>query len=1206
MKNVKIALSVVCAVACLLTAVFVPVAVNKVSAEDVPETLTEIYPEDFGIQYGLSDSTAYYTHKGSSLLGTVFSMDFTHLYGEEVWFYYASSKAWYGINFMFRNGTLTLSESGQGDKTILGTAITFDPTKAGVSSFYDEVRMQISLEAVDNDADGANDDVKCGIFFNGKLYNDTYIYANDRVERLGNGIYINNAPNAKASVFEINKPDDSKTPFEVTPADFGIADGSISTTANLPMGLSDKQLSVNATLTQGKYITYAGLKVERTASGKLTVSDATGNNGFAAVTADVLDGEFELAITTNAKTDSTVKATVTVNGKYVMNADVANSDTATLTVNGTVKSPEKVVSYGAEALNFSGLGLSTGIVSNASAEVPVSAGEKVFSADAIFQNGGTVEYDLLGSASILTFEDFGVYDGEYNRNNTASGQFDGTLDKSVFMSNVTFASPQAQLYFGGKSANKGIYLKLHTTYGLTINDANDTRIGNIKPKDAIGKTTFNKNAFDLAIGTVVEGQDVKFYIYINGVLQGKYTATGFAQDLGNYVTVTSTGTATLTTCSSVHDIDLTNTVFDAKNEILTATLSNNGGKFAVNVGDENIVTDINADSEFSYDVSVKPVVLDNDGVKNDMAVTVYVNNKAYANKYYFVKNCISNPDSNGLTVVTTANAVKVFNRLPEEDLETNAVYSLAEVDKDGNARPFLVTACGEYSVNRSNDYKVGDTITTPGEYVIVRYVDGKEYAEKVVLWKTGYTNTDDTINLLDFVAMVRYTVADTDSALVRKGGDLDFDGEITLKDLAYMKSILLGKKEVPKTTYKRDKWSLREDVMPISGFYGPTTTKNGDLNTDKVFKLIADAGINHLSYTVQSATNREQNLIYGDKYGIDISTFLTVPEMETADYAELLGKFSYHKSFSGLFVWDEPTVSNMSTYASKSVKANSYSNIFGYTNLFPSGYSSEAQVGSDYQAYLDEYCATYNPKMISWDHYVFNAGSSQRWNRYFANLSTIRNTAQREGIPFWAFLQLGDPEGIKGNNLSHTKAETLWNANTQLAYGAKGIQYFPLVQPYDYAHSDTKTDYNISGMISANGEKNKYYDYVVDTNRQIVAVDEILMNSDSVDILANQNASSITGISKSAYGSIKSFSNTKGSSSWLSSNQGVIIGCFDYNGKEAYYVVNNDREYSTTVTLNFDTTHSYKTYNADATAEGSGSIYSNTLAAGAAVLIVLD
>ena len=70
--------------------------------------------------------------------------------------------------------------------------------------------------------------------------------------------------------------------------------------------------------------------------------------------------------------------------------------------------------------------------------------------------------------------------------------------------------------------------------------------------------------------------------------------------------------------------------------------------------------------------------------------------------------------------------------------------------------------------------------------------------------------------------------------------------------------------------------------------------------------------------------------------------------------------------------------------------------------------------------------------------------------------------------------------------------------------------------------------------------------------------------------------------------------------------ESVLVGCFDYNGKEAYYVVNNDREYSTTVTLNFDTTHSYKTYNADATAEGSGSIYSNTLTAGAAVLIVLD
>lgn len=1203
MKRVKIALAVLCAVACFISMAFVPMTVNTVSAEDVPTTLTEIYPENFGITDGLHDSTAYLKHTGSSLLGAVFSMDFRHLYGEEVWFYYASSEDWYGINFMFRNGTLTLSESGQGDKTILGTAITFDPAKAGVSSFYDEVRMQISLEAVDNDADGANDDLKCGIFFNGKLYDDTYIYANDRVERVGNGIYINNAPKGPVSLYEISKPDDSKTPFEVTPADFGIADGTVNKAATLDMGLSDKQLVTNATLNVGQYITYAGLKVERTASGKLTVLDTAANN---AVTADVADGEFELKITTNAKNDSTVKATVTVNGKYVTSADVANSDTATLTVNGTVKSPKKVVSYGAEALNFAGLGLPTGDISNASAEVAVSSGEKVFSADASFQNSGNINYHLLGSTSILTFKDFGIADGEYHRNNTVSGQFDGTLDKSVFMATVMFTNTQSKFYFGGKSANTGIYFQLNTTEGLRIMDAAGTKIGSIKPKDAIGTTTFNKNQFDLAIGTVVDGQNVKFYIYINDVLQGTYTAKDFANDLGNYVTLTSTSTYPIAVSSTVHDIDFTGTVFEVKEEILTATLSNKDGKFAVCVGDVNIDTDTNADSEFAYDISLKPVALDNDGVKNDMVLTVYVENEAYGNKYYFIKNCIKNPESNGLTVSAEAASVKVFNRLPEDDLEATAIYSLEEKDKDGNIRPFLLTACGDYSVNRSINYKIGDTITTPGEYVIVRNVDGKEYVEKVALWKTGYTNNDEVINLLDFIAMYKYNTADIESDFVRKGGDLDFDGNLTAKDIAYMKRILLGLDTVPEYTYERDKWSFEENVMPISGFYGPTTSKNGDLNTDKVFKLIADAGINHLSYTVKSAANREQNLIYGDKYGIGITTFISVPEMDDDDYAELVGRFSHHKSFKGLFVWDEPTVSNMSTYAAKSVKANSYSNLYGYTNLFPSGYSSEAQVGSDYQAYLDEYCATYNPKMISWDHYVFNAGSSQRWNRYFANLSTIRNTAQREGIPFWAFLQLGDPEGINGNNLSHTKAETLWNANTQLAYGAKGIQYFPLVQPYDYAHSSTKTDYNISGMISANGEKNKYYDYVVDTNRQIVAVDEILMNSDSKDILANQNASSITGISKSAYGSIKSFSNTKGSSSFLSSNQGVIIGCFDYLGKEAYYVVNNDRSYSTTVTINFDATHSYTTYNADATVTGSSSTYSNTLAAGAAVLIVLD
>lgn len=1209
MKKVKIALSILCAVACMLSVAFVPTAVNTVSAQDVSTELTEIYPENFGINEGLNDGVFYASHKGASLLGTLFSMDFKHVYGEEVWFYYASSKAWYGINFIFNDGKLKLSESGQGDKAILGTAITFDPAVAGVGSFS-EVRMQLSLEAVDNEGDGQLNDVKFGVFFNGKLYNNQYIYANNTADRVGNGIYINNAPSGtNPGLFEIYKPDDSKVPFGVTPADFGFEDGNFDNiTKTLPMGLADKEFTANVTLTQGQSVTYAGLKVERTASGKITVSDASGNNAFTAVTVDVEDAEFELKITTNAKTDSTVKATVTVNNKIIATADVANYTTASLTVDGTVKSPSKTVSYGAEALNFSALGMETGTVDNASGEKNTINGEKVFTANAVFGENASIDYSLFGSTSRITFSDLGIADGAYAKANAVSKAYNGSLDKSVFMGKVTLASTAPEIYFGGKEAGTGLKIKLSSTTVLKIYNGT-TEVASFN-KDVIGKSTFYKQSFDLAIGAVVNGNDVVLYVYFNGTLSGTYTVKDFAADFGSYVTLTSTSTGTVTVASKVLDIDFANTPFDAKNEFLKLGLKNEGGKFAVKVADTQIITDKTATEKFAYDISLKPVALDNDGVNDDMAVTVYVDNAAYGNKYYFIKNCITNPSSNGLTVAVNAKNVKVNDRLPEDDLDTSSVYSLAQTDKDGNIRPFLVTACGDYTINRSNDYKVGDTITVPGEYVIVRNVNGKEYVEKVALWKTGYTNNGEEIDILDFVAMHRYYAAETDSVLICKGGDLNSDGKLNANDLTYMKRILLGISEVPETTYERDKWSFEEDVMPISGFYGPTTSSKGDLNTDKVFKLIADAGINHLSYTVQNVINREQNLIYGDKYGIGITTFIDVPEMDNAQYAEFLGRFSYHKSFKGLFVWDEPKASEMSNYAAKSTKANSYSNIFGYTNLFPNGYSSTDQIGSDYQAYLDEYCATYNPKMISWDHYVFRSNSSLRdySDVYFTNLSTIRNTAQREGIPFWGFLQLGDPNGVndtnKSNTITHTASQTLWNANTQLAFGAKGIQYFPLVQPYDYAYcnADGKMYYDASGMISANGEKNKYYDYAVNVNRQIKAVDHILMNSDSKAILATERAKTQTGISATSYGSISSVSNTK--SGYY--NYGVIIGCFDYNGREAYYVVNNDKSNATTVTLTLNKTHNYTTYTADATATASGSTYSATLAAGAAVLVVMD
>lgn len=71
-----------------------------------------------------------------------------------------------------------------------GVAIHLQREKAGVEFYGNSFLLQISLEKVDSDNDKIADDVKLGVFFNGVLYDNTYIYLVDAADKFGNNIAI--------------------------------------------------------------------------------------------------------------------------------------------------------------------------------------------------------------------------------------------------------------------------------------------------------------------------------------------------------------------------------------------------------------------------------------------------------------------------------------------------------------------------------------------------------------------------------------------------------------------------------------------------------------------------------------------------------------------------------------------------------------------------------------------------------------------------------------------------------------------------------------------------------------------------------------------------------------------------------------------------------------------------------------------------------
>lgn len=431
--------------------------------------------------------------------------------------------------------------------------------------------------------------------------------------------------------------------------------------------------------------------------------------------------------------------------------------------------------------------------------------------------------------------------------------------------------------------------------------------------------------------------------------------------------------------------------------------------------------------------------------------------------------------------------------------------------------------------------------------------------------------------------------------------------------------------------------SYETNVMPIAGYYAPNRTvdnvresaENYDYVTEDIFQKIKALGINLIiaqNYEIRDNPKKlamlEDSLTLADKY--QISMYINDARMQGKDEAEMLklySEYSAHPSLKGISVVDEPSTvgfpayiteegATIKRYAKMARLFNDSCDSIGYVNLLPLWDVGDLSDAAVYRRYIDEYVQQYHARQLSFDYYVFDKKGYTSRKGYFRNLSIIREKSLQYHIPFWSFIQAGsnwndrvngtflDLDTFDKDNIPN-QAELLWNVNTSLAYGAKGIEYFPLIQPFWFAYApDGGYDYDRNGLIGAKGEVTKWYGYVHNANRQIEAVDEILLHAVSTDILAVGGAAqSETGIDKTSCENIISItaSNEK---------QGCMMGVFDHRGSNAYYLVNYDVAAEQRITVHFAGEQKYQVISAEHTEQKQGDIYSTVLEAGAAELIL--
>lgn len=268
-----------------------------------------------------------------------------------------------------------------------------------------------------------------------------------------------------------------------------------------------------------------------------------------------------------------------------------------------------------------------------------------------------------------------------------------------------------------------------------------------------------------------------------------------------------------------------------------------------------------------------------------------------------------------------------------------------------------------------------------------------------------------------------------------------------------------------------------------------------------------------------------------------------------------------YPAFKGLMAYDEPNRAQFEMIAGnyKRFKKHFPDKLF-YVNLLPN-YATDEQLGtSDYATYVSEFAEKTKLNYLTYDNYPFVHFQSGIVNndKYFKNLSVVRRQSLISRIPFMVFVEV--TAFIRYTHIPN-REELLWQINTALAYGAKGFQYFTYAMPKD-------TQESFSGAIIArDGTRTAAYDAAREVNAQIHAVSAVLSSCRSVGVIQtgttplNELGNHITLPKNDLIDSYGCLQYVRGGN--------TLTGCFDCDGYEAFYLVNNDFNSYSEVELEF-------------------------------------
>lgn len=358
-----------------------------------------------------------------------------------------------------------------------------------------------------------------------------------------------------------------------------------------------------------------------------------------------------------------------------------------------------------------------------------------------------------------------------------------------------------------------------------------------------------------------------------------------------------------------------------------------------------------------------------------------------------------------------------------------------------------------------------------------------------------------------------------------------------------------------------NKFEFIKGKMPISAWVAPVPKSDTlpSFINDERYQEIAECGLNSIYARGEEFDKFEDEAINAlksaEKAGIKYFTyderFVKEQDFDIKETMKLLNSFS---SFGGIIICDEPGSLKFKILAKAKEKLMPYlKDKACYINLMPM-YATATQLEKgwweanakgatsiNYEKYVKEYVEIVKPQFISYDYYPFMGKFGDCAESYFEQMHIIKKYANKIDVPFFVFIQVVSWK--KGVIRNMTKEEILWQVNSALCLGCKGIQYFTYWTP-----RGSGEEIFDDAMIDVKGNRTQRYYDVKEINKQVNACGKYLVDCIYFGLMSINK--SICPIKNEQI--IENFGNIK-----FNSDGDFLIGCFKYKENNSYFVLNN-------------------------------------------------